>query len=47
MELETHFLIMVRLGYLQTKDVDSAMQLAEEVGRMLGGLVVKLESLKT
>ena len=47
MELETHFLITVRLGYLQAKDVEPAAQLAEEVGRMLGGLVLKLESLRT
>ena len=47
MELETHFLIGVRLGYLKQTEIDPAMQLAEEVGRMLGGLVLKLEALKT
>ncbi len=47
MELETHFFITIRLGYLQTEEVEPAMKLAEEVGKMLGGLVMKLESTRT
>lgn len=38
MELETHFLIAQRLGYLTEKQLESAFNLTSEVGRMLSGL---------
>ncbi len=44
MELETHFLIAIRLTYLQPDQIEPAFELTTEVGRMLGGL---RKSLKT
>lgn len=43
-ELQTHFLITIRLGLLSESGIAPAMTLAQEVGRMLAGLVDKLES---
>src|SRR5208282_3037799 len=34
LELETHVLIAARLEYLQAKDIESTLRLADEVGRM-------------
>ncbi|MEZ5363771.1 MAG: four helix bundle protein [Bryobacterales bacterium] len=38
MELETHFLIALRLQYFQQKQAEAAFELIAETGRMLGGL---------
>src|SRR5487761_587787 len=38
MELETHLLIASRLGYLEALQLECALQLSSEVGRMLSGL---------
>ena len=43
-ELETHILIACRLSYFQQSEVDPALGLAAEVGRMLTGLTQKLRS---
>lgn len=42
MELETHFLIAERLGFLSSADTAHPTELAPEVGRMLAGLIRKL-----
>ena len=42
MELETHFLIAVELGYVTREQTATAMNMASEVGRMLNGLTRKL-----
>lgn len=44
MELETHLLLLVKLSYVQTNQVEPVLRLAAEVGRMLAGLS---RSLKT
>ncbi|MDR3722664.1 MAG: four helix bundle protein [Candidatus Acidoferrales bacterium] len=44
LELETHLLISVRLGYLQSKDIQPSLGLADEVGRMISGLFQRLRS---
>jgi four helix bundle protein len=44
MELETHFLLAGRLGYLDEKPIDDLLAQTAEVGRMLAGLI---RSLKT
>ena len=41
-ELETHFIVIVRLGLVKSEDVDPALRQAEEIGRMLAGLIQKL-----
>lgn len=41
-ELETHLLIVVRLKYVTDADIQQAMALASEVGRMLTSLMSKL-----
>jgi len=43
-ELETHFLIAARLRQVTAKDIVPGMKLAEEVGRMLAGLMQKLRA---
>lgn len=43
-ELETQLLLSERLGYLDRKDIEPALGLADEVGRLLTGL---RRSLKT
>ncbi|MCL4522922.1 MAG: four helix bundle protein [Acidobacteria bacterium] len=43
-ELETHFLITERLKFLQTSDIEPALCLGEELGRMLSVLSRKLEA---
>jgi four helix bundle protein len=45
MELETHFLIADRLGYLTKEDMGRAFELTSEVGKMLAGLMKSLKSL--
>ena len=42
-ELETHFLICRRLGHLTPADIQSPLELAGEVGKMLGSMVRRLE----
>lgn len=42
MELETHFLIASRLGYLRRTEIEALLQLSAEVSRMLAGLTKKL-----
>jgi four helix bundle protein len=43
MELETQFLIALRMGYLSNEDGDQVLGHASEVGRMLSGLVRALK----
>lgn len=43
-ELETQLLLCLRIGYFTEKDVSVAMNLCEEVGKMLSSLVKKLKS---
>ena len=43
LELETHLLIANRLSYLQNSDLESILERTTEVGRMLAGLMMKLE----
>ena len=44
MELETHFLLAGRLGYLKEQQVNSVLDLTAEVGRMLAGLTKSLNN---
>ena len=44
MELETHFLIALRLQYLQADPIGPTLELIAEVGRMLGGLRKSLKN---
>ncbi len=41
-ELETHLLIAQRLSFLSESDIEPALALAGEVGRMLRGLAIAL-----
>ncbi|MDR0461667.1 MAG: four helix bundle protein [Nitrososphaerota archaeon] len=43
-ELETHFLICVRLLYLSQSQIITAQNLAREIGKMLNSLIRKLNS---
>lgn len=45
-ELETHLLIAVRLGYLESEHIAEAMNLADQIGRMLHVLARKLRERK-
>jgi len=42
-ELETHFLIAYRLGHLSQVDIHPVLELAAEVGKMLGSMIRRLE----
>ena len=44
-ELETQFMICVRLKYLQLSQVEAALSLSSEVGKMLNGLIGKLSTI--
>lgn len=44
MELETHLLIVTKLCYLKADELEPAMALAAEVGRMLAGLTRRLKA---
>ena len=44
-ELQTQLMICVGLNYLSEEEIDTAMQLSNEVGKMLNGLIGKLSSL--
>jgi len=46
LELETHFLIAIRLGYLRPEDVGSLLKETDELGRMLSGLIQRLRDRK-
>jgi four helix bundle protein len=46
MELETHILISERLCYLSSEKVQSLLQQAAELGRMLNGLMKALSTAK-
>jgi four helix bundle protein len=43
MELETHLLLCARLSYLQANEVESLLEKAGEVSRMLSGLTRSLK----
>ena len=45
-ELETHFLLSTRLGYLTDAQAKETLQATDEIGRMLTGLSAKLRDLK-
>ena len=44
-ELQTQLMICVGLNYLSEEEIDTAMQLSNEVGKMLNGLIGKLSNL--
>jgi four helix bundle protein len=44
MELETHFLIAGRLGYLKVEQINQFLDQTAEVGRMLAGLIRSLKN---
>ena len=44
MELETHFLLAGRLGYLKEQQVNRVLDFTAEVGRMLAGLTKSLNN---
>jgi len=44
MELETHFLLAGRLGYLKAEPIDRLLNQTAEVGRMLAGLIRSLKN---
>lgn len=44
LELETHLLISVRLAYVQSEDIEAVLGLADEVGRMISGLIQRLRA---
>ena len=44
-ELETQFMICVRLKYLQPLQIEMVMSLSSEVGKMLNALIGKLSTL--
>ena len=43
-ELETHFIIAAKLGYLSERETGPILERAEEVGRMLAGLTKGLKA---
>lgn len=43
MELETHLLLLPRLAYLETKELDVAFNLVDQVGKMLAALSSSLK----
>jgi four helix bundle protein len=43
-ELETHFYICVRLGYLQSGDIQPLLRMTDELGRMISSLIQKLKT---
>lgn len=42
-ELETHLILVQRVGLCEAKAAESALALADEVGRMLRALLIKLK----
>ena len=45
-ELETQIYICTRLGYFTEEEASTALNLCEEVGKMLNALIIKLQSAK-
>lgn len=45
-ELETHLIVVGRIGQLKPEVIQPVMQQAEEVGRMLAGLITSLERVR-
>jgi four helix bundle protein len=43
MELETEILVAERIGYVSSKEIETMMRLAADVGRMLTGLTKSLQ----
>lgn len=43
-ELETQLLLCIRVGYLADMDISEAMELLQEIGKMLGALTKKLST---
>ena len=43
-ELETQLLICVKVGYLNEADIKEAMDILNEIGRMLSSLITKLKN---
>ncbi len=43
LELETHLFVSQRIGLLAEEELNEPMKLATEVGKMLGGLIRRLE----
>jgi four helix bundle protein len=43
MELETHLLLLPRLSYLSSSELENAFHLTDEVGKMLSGLSKSLK----
>lgn len=43
MELETHLLLLHRLSYLPINEVEPALALSDEIGKMLAGLTRSLK----
>jgi four helix bundle protein len=47
MELETHIFLIQRLSFVAPDEIDRALELTAEVGRMLAGLTRSLSSKRT
>ncbi|HCS87754.1 MAG TPA: four helix bundle protein [Bacteroidales bacterium] len=45
-ELETQLLLCVRVGYLSSADIEQAMSMLEEIGKMLSAITTKLRTKK-
>ena len=43
-ELETHFLITLRLGHLTQDEIQPVLELASDVGKMLRSMMQRLEA---
>ena len=43
-ELETQIYICIRLGYFTEEQAESALNLCEEIGKMLNSLIIKIQS---
>lgn len=43
-ELETQLYICTKIGYLSEEEASTALNLCEEVGKMLNALIIKLQS---
>jgi four helix bundle protein len=44
MELETHFLLLIRLSYFPMSELESGLALSAEIGKMLAGLTRSLKN---
>jgi four helix bundle protein len=47
LELETHLIISLRLGYVRETDIEDALKMSDEVSRMISGLSSKLRAART